>query len=77
MKTFVIPAFFVLHTENRTGADEIAMRVQDHVNAWGDVNLYLDEGIPTMEVPDADEHHTLFDCLRYHLEKDFVYPEGD
>jgi len=73
MKTFVVPAFFVLYTEDQKGADEIAIRVQDHVNAWADVNLYLDEGIPTMEIPDADEWHSVLDCLKVYLDKGFNY----
>lgn len=60
MKTFIVPMFLVVRAADEDAADIQAADIQAAVYKTGTF-LYQDEAIPTLEVPDQEEYHSVLD----------------
>ena len=62
-KRYFIPAFFVITADSLESADKIAVYAHDALNDGSYGEFYLDEGIPTVEVPFDVEFYSILDII--------------
>ena len=63
-KTFMVPAFIIVEAESAEKADQGVLNALRKASNDAGLYLYLDEGIPTMEVPNVDIYTSV---LEYHV----------